>query len=906
MLNDKKRYELSQSLVSDGESVRALACTDTTTTTTDCHLMSGSEGGILASISLNSSNGNGNGNDTATATATATVSIQPGGEGTRHGHQITALLASGNGNGNGNADGDADSSSIYVTGSKDKLIRIFHSTTHALIHTLEGHDNAVTSLSWLPCGDGGIGIGGHGWILISGSWDGTAKLWYIPHTVTVATSMDTALCRCIATLPGHENTVSVVGLPSDPSNSNITRLATGSAGIAQGNVISEHKIRLWEITLTPLTTLTPPNNNKSAPTASVQLKNTVGNDHNGPIRGVAYDALSSMLLSCSNDGTVKVRDAHSGEAIATLSFHTGGGQPPMLLHVASMGDGNVIACAEDGTVVVWNMVEMNQVGGGGGGGGGSSYKPQVIPHPNTVWKIIPLDKAYAGDFATACHDGMIRIFTTNSTRMASDADRAAFASAVEAAKAKSSTGPSAEEIAGLPKWEMNTTNPGKSEGQVMVFNKNRKAIAAQWSAASRAWIEVGEVTGRNENAGTIDGVQYDHVFPIEMDAAGGAVQKFQIGYNNGDNPFNTAQTFIDTHMLDQGFLSQIADYIQNRVGADAGPTLGAGAAGATSSASGPTPMDLDLEPSTSTTMTSSAKTYQHLPMKGYRKFETGADMKILAKVCGKIREFNSSAIDNNNLSPSEISSDGNVLDSLCQTIATTNRYHATSISDMELAIILKMMKDWSLEHVFPSIDLARLVSLHPDAAKSSRSAVWNSIIHAALDRCDAISANSSIQGAPKTAIPMLSFRLFANCFHGGMGTQSAVVDATNMTRILKCVDEYATSGNKNVRLALVTVLLNAASFMKASAPAGGYQYNSGTDNLPDLFLITVGNICGSGLYEAEAIARLVVALGTAVLIDGTWLAKAKALNMGSMLQHVADQHGEKARAIATEVRSILE
>lgn len=319
-------------------------------------------------------------------------------------------------------------------------------------------------------------------------------------------------------------------------------------------------------------------------------------------------------------------------------------------------------------------------------------------------------------------------------------------------------------------------------------------------------------------------------------------------------------------------------------------------------------MDLDLQPSTSTP--TSKTTYQHLPMKGYRKFETGADMKILTKVCGKIREFNSSAIDNNNLSPSEISSDGNVstststLDSLCQTIATTNRYHATRISDMELAIILKMMKDWSLEHVFPSIDLARLVSLHPDAAKSSRSAVWNSIIVAALDRCDAISANSSIQGAPKTAIPMLSFRLFANCFHGGMGTQSAVVDATNMTRILKCVDAYATSGNKNVRLALVTFLLNAASYMKSS----GYQHsnNNGTDNIPDLFLVAVGNICGSGLYEAEAITRLVVALGTAVLIDGTWLAKAKALNMGSMLQHVADQHGEKAKAIATEVRSILE
>ena len=264
MLNDSKKFELSQSLVSDGESVRALACTDTnasaTANTTDCHLMSGSEGGILASININCSN---NGTATATETETATVAIQPGGEGTRHGHQITALLAS---DSNSNTDGNSNAlSSIYVTGCKDKLIRIFNSSTHVLIHTLEGHDNAVTSLSWLPwCGDGEIGNGIGGWILISGSWDGTAKLWHIPHTV--ANGISTVHCKCIATLPGHENTVSVVGLPSDPSNSNITRLATGSAGIAQGNVISEHKIRLWEITITPTSV------DKSAPPTAPTIR----------------------------------------------------------------------------------------------------------------------------------------------------------------------------------------------------------------------------------------------------------------------------------------------------------------------------------------------------------------------------------------------------------------------------------------------------------------------------------------------------------------------------------------------------------------------------------------------------------------------------------------------------------
>jgi phospholipase A-2-activating protein len=39
---------------------------------------------------------------------------------------------------------------------------------------------------------------------------------------------------------------------------------------------------------------------------------------------------------------------------------------------------------------------------------------------------------------------------------------------------------------------------------VQMFRKNGVAIAAQWSATSGTWIEVGEVTGTS-NAGTIDG-----------------------------------------------------------------------------------------------------------------------------------------------------------------------------------------------------------------------------------------------------------------------------------------------------------------------------------------------------------------------------------------------------------------
>lgn len=633
--------------------------------------------------------------------------------------------------------------------------------------------------------------------------------------------------------------------------------------MAQGNQIVNHKIRLWDVTVS------------EQGVYSAQLKTTVGDDHQGPIRGLAYDSSSQMLLSCSNDGTVKVRDVITAETVTTLSFPYQSSQPPMLLSVSEVGDGRIVAGAEDGSVVVWNANSMND------------DAVQVIPHPNCVWKVLGLENR-DGDFVTVCHDGMLRVFTMEEIRVAPESERAAFEESVLKARAKHSSGPSKEEIDALPKWEMNLAHAGKSEGQVQVFNKNGKAIAAQWSVSSGTWIEVGEVTGSNENAGTIDGVTYDHVFPIEIDVASGGVAKMQIGYNDGNNPFVVAQKFIDDYQLDQGYLAQIADYIQNRVGEPAAPTLGmAGDADTSNVSSGPVPFPMDI--ANNPQPTAPASTYTHLPMEGYKSFETGADMKILSKVSAKIREFNTCL--NNNLAQEEVSS---VLDRLCETIAATSRYHATTISDEELVIVLKMMEFWSLEHAFPSIDLARLIALHPNATKSSRSEFWNRIVTCALDKCEAL-LTSDIQGAPRTAIPMLSFRLFANCFKGGAGSQSAV--EMNLSRILKCVDSFATSTNKNVRLALATVLLNTSSYLKSCR-----KYD---DAIPELFLITVGNICGSELFENEAIVRVLVGFGTVLLVSDGFRKHAKTLNMGSMVQRVAGQHGIKAVAVAAEIQSIL-
>ena len=309
---------------------------------------------------------------------------------------------------------------------------------------------------------------------------------------------------------------------------------------------------------------------------------------------------------------------------------------------------------------------------------------QVIRHASCVWSVTALPN---GDLATSCQDGTLRIFTQATDRMAPAEEREAFAKEVATALEKTKKGPSQEEVAKLPKWEMNALQQGKSEGQVQVFQKDGIAIAAQWSAASRTWIEVGQVMGTSEDSGMIDGVKYDHVLPIEVDTTGGGVAKMQIGYNNGENPFVAAQRFIDEHVLPQYHLAQIADYIQQRVGHQA-PTLGV-----------------------DTTVTAPAAVYQHLPVRVYKSFELGKAVSM--------EKMQSKLVETGKLNETQLGD----LQSLIETLGATSRYHATKITRGELAVVRDMLQ-WPPAEAFPALDLARLTVLHPDASTRDKTEYW--------------------------------------------------------------------------------------------------------------------------------------------------------------------------------------
>ena len=218
-----------------------------------------------------------------------------------------------------------------ATGSMDKRIRLY-GHDGVLLRTLEGHEKQVISLTVAD----GAGLDG-GAALVSGSWDGTARVW------------DAASGACLGTLGGHGNGVCVLALTGDT-------IATGAAGRQDGNVIVESYVRIWR--------------RAAGGSPGQYTVVATAKDHSGPVRhlagvsdvcaaSTAADAEAGSMLpcfvSCSNDGSVVLRDGGGGAALARGS-HGG-----FVFGVSAIGGGTgrIVSVGDEGEAKVW------QVGRGG-------------------------------------------------------------------------------------------------------------------------------------------------------------------------------------------------------------------------------------------------------------------------------------------------------------------------------------------------------------------------------------------------------------------------------------------------------------------------------------------------------------------------------------------------------------
>ena len=187
----------------------------------------------------------------------------------------------------------------------DSTVRLWDVASREEIATLEGHLDAVLSVSFSPDST----------TLASGSGDRTVRLW------------DVASREEIATLEGHLGAVTSVAF------------SPNGALLASAGGWGDPTVRLWNVA------------------SREEIATLEG--HLGAVTSVAFSPNGALLASGSRDSTVKLWDVASREEIATLEGHTA-----EVTSVAFSPNGALLASAggwDDYTIRLWDVASREEI-----------------------------------------------------------------------------------------------------------------------------------------------------------------------------------------------------------------------------------------------------------------------------------------------------------------------------------------------------------------------------------------------------------------------------------------------------------------------------------------------------------------------------------------------------------------
>lgn len=168
---------------------------------------------------------------------------------------------------------------------------------------------------------------------------------------------------------------------------------------------------------------------------------------------------------------------------------------------------------------------------------------------------------------------------------------------------------------------------------------------------------------------------------------------------------------------------------------------------------------------------------------------------------------------------------------------------------------------WPEDIVFPVLDIMRLAVRHPQVNESLCGEAEG------VQLCNHLLSLMRPEGRP--ANQMLALRTLCNCFSGRHGR--ALLMAQRETVLSRAAD-LATVCNKNIHIALATLVLNYAGCLHSQ---------------PDLEAkaqcLSVASRALETVQDKEAVFRLLVALGTTVASDQTAQDLARSLGVNSQI-----------------------
>ena len=258
-----------------------------------------------------------------------------------------------------------------------------------------------------------------GTYIVSGGWDGQARVW----------NMEKGEAELV--LQGHENPVWAV-LALDEKT-----VVTGSA---------DKVIRVFDLT--------------KGSAGAVEPKSSIYTPD--IVRGLCKipkgHVTGAEIASSHNDGVIRLWKL-TGQMMAELHGHDS-----FVYSVAALPTGELVSAGEDRTVRIWKDTQC----------------VQVITFPAiSVWSVAVCPES--GDFVAGTSDGVARVFTRSSDRLASAETLSSFEQSVQASSIPQQQMGNVN-TEKLPGPEFLKTRSGQKEGQVQMIKEEDGSVSAHtWS-----------------------------------------------------------------------------------------------------------------------------------------------------------------------------------------------------------------------------------------------------------------------------------------------------------------------------------------------------------------------------------------------------------------------------------------
>lgn len=769
---------------------------------------------------------------------------------------------------------------LLASGSADKTIRIWDTTTGDCLCTLRGHTDAVCSLS---AADGNR--------LVSASWDKTARVWLLDAS---GEESDVS-AKCVATLTGHQAAVwDALLLPSTGV------VVTCSA---------DRTLKLWNVGSGSCTSTVTGHTDVVRALAALPFGGLISVANDSSARLWKWEQSAGLTLSSA------ASDVHDGNFVYTVDARV----------LAGSGDSSAVTVASGGED---NALRVSGVTIESDGRTLQLQTVQTVTHPGSVWSVALAD---SGDLITGCSDGVARVFTRDPSRVARSDALEVFEASVAARKVSTKLigGVDAKK---LPLLSKALSTPGVKDGENRMVRRDDGdgAEVHMWSASDSKWSKVGDIVdgpggggggGGSGSGGEVNGVRYDYVFDVDL---GEGIPNVKLGYNRGEDTYVAAQRFIDTNSLNQDFLDQVATFIETQAGADAttlttaassdpltgggryipranaGEAAGAaagigspltagryipGGGGAAAAPSRPAPPPRKLIPHPDGVVTMSASDQ-------------------LEKIGTKLADFHA-ALGTASVTDAEVEL---VCGSLLPKLGGGGGLRGAGpgagvVSDEECAAIEALLEKWPTSQVFPVLDIARLVVATPSGAaclfgRRNGVALTHVLRHVntAFPADPAAMSDKDAPVPPKApgAVALLGCRFAVNLFH------NRVVASTARTRQADILTTFgrAAGGSASparARDTFAVLLLNyAVALSEARAPAA--------DRAPALEAAVTGL-----RHEREELVafKLAVALGTLMTGDDEAVTEA-AMTLGAAAAvALVAPLSPRCQQVATEIATLI-